>query len=151
VIAVDTNVLVYSHREEAAWHESARRALEDLDRKGQPWAIPWPCIFEFYNIVTHPRIFNKPTPPGVALKAIEAWQASDCLELISECRVSWSDFASRLQGLEIKGPKIHDARIALICKYHGVEVLWSVDRDFSRFDFVRTVNPLSPYASNHEA
>jgi len=27
---------------------------------------------------------------------------------------------------------VHDARIAAICREHGVQELWSADRDFSR-------------------
>lgn len=37
---------------------------------------------------------------------------------------------------------IHDARIAAICKYHGVRELWSADRDFSRFSQLKVHNPL---------
>jgi len=41
---------------------------------------------------------------------------------------------------------IHYARIAAICKYHGVRELWSADRDFSRFPQLKTHNPLLPRA-----
>ena len=36
----------------------------------------------------------------------------------------------------------HDARIAALCRYHGVRVLWSADRDFSRFPGLAVINPL---------
>lgn len=41
-------------------------------------------------------------------------------------------YASRPPG-EIHGSRINDAGIAAICLSHGVEELWSADRDFSRF------------------
>ena len=44
----------------------ASAALPNL---GVPWAIPWPCIHEFLAIVTHPRIYDPPTPLGDALGA----------------------------------------------------------------------------------
>ena len=36
----------------------------------------------------------------------------------------------------------HDARVAAICRDHGVRELWTSDRDFSRFPALTVVNPL---------
>lgn len=64
VIAVDTNILVYAHREESEWYEPAERAGGALAEGAAGWAIPWPCVHEFLAITTHPRIFlfRTPTP-----------------------------------------------------------------------------------------
>jgi len=43
---------------------------------------------------------------------------------------------------KIAGPQVHDARIAALCRDHGVHELWSADRDFSRFAGLAVVNPL---------
>ena len=43
---------------------------------------------------------------------------------------------------DIVGPKVHDARIAALCRFHGVRELWSADRDFSRFPDLKVRNPL---------
>jgi predicted nucleic acid-binding protein len=61
LIAVDTNVLVYAHREETPWHDIAKRRLTELAEGRPAWAIPWPCVHEFLAIVTHLRIFSPPT------------------------------------------------------------------------------------------
>jgi uncharacterized protein len=45
------------------------------------------------------------------------------------------------------GAKIHDARIAAICLAHGVDELWTADRDFGRFTPLRAKNPLVAAAS----
>jgi predicted nucleic acid-binding protein len=42
----------------------------------------------------------------------------------------------------LQGGQFHDARIAAVCLENGVSVLWSADRDFSRFKALKTVNPL---------
>jgi len=62
MIAVDSNVLVYAHREDSPWHDTAYSRIVELAEGRAPWAIPWPCIHEFLAIVTHPRIYNPPTP-----------------------------------------------------------------------------------------
>jgi predicted nucleic acid-binding protein len=43
---------------------------------------------------------------------------------------------------KIQGGAVHDARIAAICVEHGVNELWTLDRDFSRFPGLRATNPL---------
>ena len=40
MIAVDTNLLVYAHRTDAAFHQPARAALEALALGRAAWAIP---------------------------------------------------------------------------------------------------------------
>jgi uncharacterized protein len=140
--AVDTNVLVYSHREESPWHEAASRCMQELAESGQPWAIPWPCIHEFLGIVTHPRIYTPPTPLELAFEQVKAWQASPTLLLLAEMAGYWPRLSQVLRTSQVVGPKVHDARIATLCAQHGVRVLWSADRDLSRFPGVSVVNPL---------
>jgi predicted nucleic acid-binding protein len=62
MIAVDTNILVHSHRGESEWHRAALVGVSSLANGRSSWGIPWPCVAEFLAIVTHPRIFKTPTP-----------------------------------------------------------------------------------------
>ena len=73
MIAIDTNILVYAHREDSTWHEAADGCLGGVAESGAPWAIPWPCVHEFLAIVTHPRIYDPPTPLGDALEQAACW------------------------------------------------------------------------------
>ena len=68
MIAVDTNILVYSHRREAAEHRVASATLRALAEGTSAWAIPWPCAYEFFSVVTNPRIFK-----GAASSPDQAW------------------------------------------------------------------------------
>jgi predicted nucleic acid-binding protein len=61
VIAVDTNLLVYAHREDSPWHRRANEVVTRLAQGRGAWAIPWPCLHEFLAIVTHPRIYDPPS------------------------------------------------------------------------------------------
>lgn len=54
--ALDTNILVYAHRLDSPWNLQAAATLIRLAEGRDPWAIPWPCVHEFFSIVTHPRI-----------------------------------------------------------------------------------------------
>jgi toxin-antitoxin system PIN domain toxin len=142
VIAVDTNILIYAHREDAQWHDIAYRRLTELAEGRTPWAIAWPCLHEFLAIVTHPRIYAPPTPADTAIDQVEAWLESPSLTLLAESERYWPDLRASLQEGRIVGPQVHDARVAALCRLHGVRELWTVDRDFGRFPGLTARNPL---------
>lgn len=142
MIAVDTNILVYSHREDVPWFERAQRCVRSLAEGPQPWAIPWPCLHEFLAVVTHPRIFITPTPLETAVEQIKAWLESPSLTLLTEGRGFWDHLSAQLLVSRAAGPVVHDARVATLCLAHGVAELWSADRDFGRFPGLRVRNPL---------
>ena len=144
MIAVDTNVLVYAHRADSPWHEAAARAVAGLAEGRSPWALPWPCLHEFFAIVTHPRIYRPPTPVPAAVDQIEAWLESPSVALVSETGDYWASLKPLLVNGRIEGPRVHDARVAALCLHHGVDELWSADRDFGRFPDLRVRNPLVP-------
>ncbi|MBC8433876.1 MAG: PIN domain-containing protein [Desulfobacterales bacterium] len=143
MIAVDSNLLVYSHREDSPWHESADARIAELAEGNALWAIPWPCIHEFLAIVTHPRIYDPPTPLERALSQVDAWMESPSLLLLSESEDYWLKLQFLLQSGKVCGPQVHDARIAALCTYHGVTELWTADRDFGRFPELKVRNPLA--------
>ena len=140
--AVDTNILVYAHRADSTWHEGADRVVQELAEGAASWAIPWPCLYEFFAIVTHPRIYRPPTPVGRALQQIDAWLESPTLVLLHEGDAFWDGLRPLLAQSAVQGGAVHDARIAALCHRHGVKTLLTADRDFSRFPGLRTKNPL---------
>jgi predicted nucleic acid-binding protein len=112
-------------------------------RRGRPpGAIPWPCLHEFLAIVTHPRIYGPPTPLARALDQVDAWLESPTLALLAETPVYWPVLRELLIGSRVAGAPVHDARVAALCRHHGVRELWSADRDFGRFAGLTNVNPL---------
>lgn len=148
MIAVDTNVLVHAHRADTVSHESARRALEQLAGMPNGWAIPWPCAHEFLAVVTGPAFREARTPLHVALEALAAWTSHPRCTLLGESSRHLELLGALTLRAAVAGGAVHDARIAAICLGHGVEELWTCDRDFARFPDLRTRNPLIP--SLHE-
>ena len=142
MIAVDSNVLVYAHREDSAWHAAAYDRVAELAEGRSPCGIPWPCVHEFLAIVTHLRIYAPPTPLRAALEQVDAWVESPSLVLLSEPQDYWGEIRNVLQASRVSGSQIHDARIAALCAVHGVTELWTADRDFGRFPGLKVRNPL---------
>lgn len=142
VIAVDTNILVYAHREECPFHVRALEALKGLAVGGTAWGLPWPCVHEFIGVITHPRIHRQPTTLPLALQAAEELIAIPSVVLLAEAPDYWPILRSLVIAGNVVGARIHDARIAALCLQHDVRELWSADRDFSRFPALKVVNPL---------
>jgi predicted nucleic acid-binding protein len=61
---------------------------------------------------------------------------------LAESGTYWPTLRALLADGRIAGAQVHDARVAALCRQHGVRELWSADRDFSRFTGLAAVNPL---------
>ncbi len=139
---MDTNVLVYAHRRDSPLHEASATAVARLAEGRRSWAIPWPCVHEFLAVATHPRIYDPPSSPAAAVDQLRAWAASPRLRLIGEAHDHLDRLADLFGAADVKGPRVHDARIVAICVANGVDHLISLDRDFSRFPRLITRSPL---------
>ncbi len=147
MIAVDTNILVYAHRREAPAGEKAHAAVAELAEGDRLWAIPWPCCFEFFSVVTNRRIWkDRASTPRQAWQQFDAWACSPSNRMIAETD-GFADVLRRfIDRPNITGGLIHDARIAAICVAHGVEALLTRDRDFSMFAELPTRDPIAASA-----
>jgi hypothetical protein len=132
---------VYARREETAHHRPARDLLRRLAEGAQAWALPWPCVYEFLRIVTHPRVFAPPTDLGAAIEGLESLIASPSLVLLGEGPAHFSHLRRAVTSGQATGNLAHDAHIAALAVEHGVRELWTSDRDFARFPGLRTRNP----------
>ena len=142
MIAVDTNILVYAHRRDSEFYRAAARAVRDLADDGQTWAIPWPCLGEFYSVATSPRYYDPASTVREALEQIDVWLESPTVVLLGDTMGMWPLLRNLLVTANVVGPMAFDARIAALCVTHGVRELWTADRDYGRFPGLRTRNPL---------
>ena len=87
-------------------------------------------------------VYVPPTRSELALRAVDDLTALPGVVLLGEAAEHWLRLRPLLEAPGVVGPKVHDARVAAVCLGHGVEELWTVDRDFSWFADLRTRNPL---------
>jgi predicted nucleic acid-binding protein len=73
---------------------------------------------------------------------VDALLASPDAQLLSESPGYYEKLREISVAARLKGPRIHDARVAALCLHHGVAELWSADRDFSAFPQLKVLNPL---------
>jgi toxin-antitoxin system PIN domain toxin len=142
VKAVDTNILIYAEMVSDPNHKISRATLSALAEGPEPWAIPWPCVYEFLRVVTHPRVYHPPMPAGSAIRDLRGLFESPSLILLHETDRHLEILERLVAESGVSGNLMHDAHIATICIEHGVSELLTADRDFARFARLRTRNPL---------
>ena len=141
--AVDTNVLIYAEIRSSPWHEVARQLLGELAEGPVPWAIPWPCLYEFLRVVTHPRVYHPPVAISLALRDLRSLINSPTLVLLHETPNHFAIMLEVIKQTGVTGNLIHDAHIAALCLEHGIGEIITGDRDFSRFPFLKVTNPFA--------
>jgi len=142
MIALDTNLLVYAHREKTPEHPRAREAVMEAVNHSQGWGICLPSIAEFWSIVTHPAQPGGPSSPAVVTHFFHY--------LVTEGDGHiWTPgpgFGERLlrwaAALKVRGRKIFDLQIAVIAFEHGAREIWTHDHQFVSVPAVKVRNPL---------
>ncbi|MEM9080494.1 MAG: TA system VapC family ribonuclease toxin [Verrucomicrobiota bacterium] len=142
MIALDTNILVYAHRQDSQFHPEARLCIQQLAETKSTWCICFHNFIEFYGIATHSKVWPTPSTPAQAMDQINAWRESPSLRILTETAEQLDQLSRLATSQKVTGPLIHDARIASCCLINGVTELWTIDRDFSRFPQLKTKNPL---------
>lgn len=141
MIIHDVNVLVYAYREETNRHEEFRQALEEQVLSPSAFGYSPLVLSGFLRVVTHPRIFELPTPIDDALDFVDAiLEQPNAVELVPGAR-HWSIFRSLCQAVQTKGNLVPDAYHAALAIESGSEWI-TTDRDFSRFPGLRWRHPL---------
>ncbi len=140
--SVDANILVHAsnerspHQAAAAEFISARAADRDL------FCLSWATVHAYLRICTHPGIFERPLAPSKAAANIEQLLELPRVRLIAEGDDHWRALREASEGLQLKGNLVPDAALAAVLMQHGVTTLYTADRDFRRFGFLKVVNPL---------
>ena len=139
--AVDTNILVYAQLATLPEYETANALLGDLATGAAPWVIPWPCVYEYLRVVSHPRFHHPPIAMRDAVAELADLFTSPSLNLVRETPDHWHILKRVLDESGVSGNLIHDAHIVALCLEHGVSELITADRDFSRFPSLAIHNP----------
>ncbi|HWP62092.1 MAG TPA: TA system VapC family ribonuclease toxin, partial [Candidatus Binatia bacterium] len=138
-IAVDTNVLVFAHREEFPEHPIALERLRALAEGDEAWGLPVFVVGEFLRVVTHPRILRPPSPMEAALDALRGLLESPSLRLLRPGERYWSLLDEAIRDARASGNLVVDAEIVAVCREHGATTILTEDRDFRRFRGVTAV------------
>lgn len=141
MILPDVNVLVYAHREDTRRHEEYRAWLEEVGAGPAAYGMSDLVISGFLRVVTHPRVFERPTPLPEALAFADALRNRQNRVPIAPGPRHWSIFRDLCEQVDARGNLVPDAYLAALAIENGAEWL-TTDRDFTRFPGLRTRHPL---------
>jgi toxin-antitoxin system PIN domain toxin len=141
MVLLDVNVLVYAHREDAPGHKPYHKWLSDLMAGDEPFGAPDLVLSGFLRVVTHPRVFNPPTPLGKALEFVEALKGRPNFTPLNPGARHFDIFLQLCRSSGARGNLVPDAYLAAIAVESGCR-LATADRGFARFRGLRLVHPL---------
>jgi uncharacterized protein len=140
VVLPDVNVLVYAHREEMPRHAACREWLEDVMNGDADYSISDLVLSGFVRVVTHPKVFKRPSSLGDALAFAEQVREQPNCVHVEPGQGHWGIFKRLCLEAGVKGNLVADAYLAAMAIESGCEWI-STDRDFSRFKGLRWGEP----------
>lgn len=142
-VLVDTNVLVRAVQRNHPLMRTARQALRSPVQNGQELCVSWQNIAEFWNVCTRPANANG---LGSSIAATERLTAriETFFTVLPDSPEAFRHWRRLIVTHEVRGAKVHDARLAAIMQAHGIrEILTFNAADFRRYDNVAVLDPAS--------
>ena len=141
MILPDVNVLIYAHREECERHEEYKDWLEGVLGGSSSFGISDLVLSGCLRILTHPRVFDPPTPGPRALAfACQLRDHPHAVQIAPGPR-HWSIFRSLCEQTVARGNLVPDAFLAALAIESGSEWI-TTDRDYAQFPGLRWRHPL---------
>ena len=140
MVLPDVNVLVAAYRDDAPEHGSCRPWLEAVLGGEEAFAVSDLVLSGFLRIVTHPRVFIRPSPPDEALQFANVIRSQPQCIPVNPGPRHWEIFTRLYREAETMGNLIPDAYFAALAIESGCEWI-TLDRDFSRFAGLRWSRP----------
>jgi hypothetical protein len=141
MILLDVNVLVYAFRADSPRHREYSDWLNDRVRQREAFGLSELVLSGVLRVLTHPRVFNPPTPTDRAIEFVEALRGQPNCVLLSPGARHWQIFRELCEKANAKGNLVADAYLAALAIEHGSEWI-TTDRDFARFPGLRWRHPL---------
>ena len=142
MVLPDVNVLVYAHREDSAQHAGCFEWVEAVINGNEAFGLSELVLSGFLRVVTHPKIFAKPSPLSDALEFTEQLRSRPNGIPVAPGPRHWDIFRALCIQAGAKGNLVPDAYLAAMAIESGCEWI-STDRDFSRFKDLRWRHPLT--------
>jgi len=141
VILMDVNVLIYAHREDARDHLAYRDWLESVVNSNKAYGFSELVLSGFMRVVTHPKIFEKPSSPEIAIAFAEQIRSAGHAVCLAPGRNHWDLFVQCVQSISAQGNDIPDAYHAALAMEWGCTWI-TTDKGFRRFKGLRVRHPL---------
>ncbi len=137
----DVNVLVYAHRRDVPDHARYRDWLDGVINGPEAFGLSDQVLSGCLRVLTHPRVFVKPSTLGEALAFTGALRSAPNRVRIEPGERHWEIFQTLCREANARGNLIPDAWFAALAIESGSEWI-SADGDYARFPGLRWRHPL---------
>jgi toxin-antitoxin system PIN domain toxin len=141
MILPDVNVLIYAFREDAPGHAAYRAWLLGRLEAPEAFGLSELVLSGVLRVLTHPQVFNPPTPLDRALEFVDALRSQPNAVVLRPADRHWELFTRLCRDARVKGNLVADAYHAALALEHGCEWI-TTDRDYARFRGLRWRHPL---------
>lgn len=139
---IDVNILLYASDRSSRWHEKASAFLQRCAAGSEVFCIAWVTALSYLRMATHGSIFAQPLSADEAAGNVEALLALPHCRALGEDEGFWAVYRQVTRAFPVRGNLVPDAHLAAVLRQHGVVTLYTHDRDFRKFDFLRAIDPL---------
>jgi uncharacterized protein len=140
--SLDVNILLYASNASSHHQAKAVAFLERCAQRREVFCVAWTTVMSYLRMATHPSIFETPLSHDEAARNIGALLALPHCRAISEDGDFWNIYRNVTQDVPTRGTLVPDAHLAAILRSHGVKKIYTHDRDFLKFSFLRVEDPL---------
>lgn len=142
MIIVDANILLYAYNRASEHHSRAARWVERTFSDAEPVRLPWQVIHAFLRLTTQAGLLPKPFNADEAASIVTEWLEQPSVGAVDPGARYWTILRKLLIQGRIRGAMVMDAHLAALTIEHA-GTLYTTDKDFSRFDELRVVNPIA--------
>jgi toxin-antitoxin system PIN domain toxin len=141
MIVLDVNILLYAYDTTNPDHSRACEWIEKAFSGDEQIGLPWQTVTAFVRILTYPGLLGERFTMAQALAIVDRWLQMPHVLFLAPGDHHWTLFREMLVKGNVRGKVTTDAALAALTIEFG-GVLYSADRDFTRFPGLRWVNPL---------
>jgi toxin-antitoxin system PIN domain toxin len=141
MILVDINLLIYAEDSQSEHNRAARIWWDACLSGSEAVCLCWPVLMGFIRISTNLRAIRHPLTLNETVERIQSWLNQPCVKMIQPTEQHWKIFQQMLRAGNATANLVSDAHLAALAIEHNC-VLYSTDRDFSRFRGLKWKNPI---------
>lgn len=140
---VDANILLYASDRASPFHAAAAEFLRERPRDPDILCLMWPVVMAYVRLATHPRVFAEPMTPRAAVANVEALMRMPRCRVVTEPEDFLATYRLVAVDYPARGNLVPDAHLAALARAHGVGTVYTHDRDFRTFPFLRVIDPVA--------
>ncbi|HSB36398.1 MAG TPA: TA system VapC family ribonuclease toxin [Thermoanaerobaculia bacterium] len=144
--AIDVNVLLYASDSSSPLSKTARAFLDHCAGGSEVLCLGWPTLSAYLRLATHPAVFASRLPRRGRVQRRLAPFPDPRPRPVGKGGIL-GRLPRRHRGLAVRGNDVPDAHLAALLRQHDVPTLYTNDRDFRKYPFLKIVDPLEKSAA----